>query len=354
MKALTCEMCGSTDMIKQDGAFVCQSCGMKYSVEEAKKMMIEGTVNVQGTVKIDNSGNVEKHLQNARRAKKKEDWEEVEKYYNLVEQDAPDNIEAVFYSAYGKVMASLMDEDRYKKEQKCDMLCKIISGLDDYYDPEQGNELIPLIQQIGADVIALTCSSFVYKKRQPPEISDDYYIYQKFLLVELRFMECLEKIIKKDDNVKLYRVLIDQMHNWWRLRNHPGDYLTKEEKVYLNAKFNRMREINEKISAADPTYIPRQVPANFNEGGCYVATAVYGSYDCPQVWTLRRFRDDTLAATWYGRAFIRTYYAISPTLVKWFGNTNWFKKMWRGTLDRMVRNLRAKGVEATPYEDRNW
>ena len=88
--------------------------------------------------------------------------------------------------------------------------------------------------------------------------------------------------------------------------------------------------------------------------GCYVATAVYGSYDCPEVWTLRRFRDDTLAATWYGRAFIRTYYAISPTLVKWFGHTEWFKKMWRGTLDKMVTELQEKGVESTPYEDREW
>ena len=30
-----------------------------------------------------------------------------------------------------------------------------------------------------------------------------------------------------------------------------------------------------------------------SSGGCYVATAVYGSYDCPQVWTLRRYRDYT-------------------------------------------------------------
>ena len=89
-------------------------------------------------------------------------------------------------------------------------------------------------------------------------------------------------------------------------------------------------------------------------GGCYVATAVYGSYDCPQVWTLRRYRDYTLAETWYGRAFIRTYYAISPTLVKWFGHTEWFKKMWKGKLDRMVAGLNAEGVKDTPYEDRNW
>ena len=31
--------------------------------------------------------------------------------------------------------------------------------------------------------------------------------------------------------------------------------------------------------------------------GCYVATAVYGSYDCPEIWTLRRFRDKVLART---------------------------------------------------------
>ena len=87
-------------------------------------------------------------------------------------------------------------------------------------------------------------------------------------------------------------------------------------------------------------------------GGCYVATCVYGSYDCPQVWTLRRYRDNTLDSTWYGRAFIRVYYAISPTLVKWFGKTKWFKKMWKGKLDRMVKKLNEQGVENTPYQDK--
>ena len=89
-------------------------------------------------------------------------------------------------------------------------------------------------------------------------------------------------------------------------------------------------------------------------GGCYVATCVYGSYDCPEVWTLRRYRDDTLGATWYGRTFIRMYYAVSPTLVKWFGKTKWFKRLWQGKLDRMVKRLQEKGVESTPYQDKDW
>ena len=41
MKQLTCEMCGGIELLKQDGVYVCQHCGTKYSVEEAKKMMNE-------------------------------------------------------------------------------------------------------------------------------------------------------------------------------------------------------------------------------------------------------------------------------------------------------------------------
>ena len=41
MKALTCEMCGSTNLVKEGGVFVCQSCGTKYSVEEAKKIVAQ-------------------------------------------------------------------------------------------------------------------------------------------------------------------------------------------------------------------------------------------------------------------------------------------------------------------------
>ena len=86
--------------------------------------------------------------------------------------------------------------------------------------------------------------------------------------------------------------------------------------------------------------------------GCYIATAVYGSYDCPEVWTLRRYRDYTLAETLPGRLFINLYYAISPTLVKWFGEALWFKNIWKRKLDRMVKRLNDEGVANTPYQDR--
>lgn len=89
-------------------------------------------------------------------------------------------------------------------------------------------------------------------------------------------------------------------------------------------------------------------------GGCYVATAVYGSYDCPEVWTLRRYRDFKLAKSLYGRLFIRFYYAVSPTLVRCFGSTKLFKNLWKPYLDKMVKRLRTDGFEDTPYDDRTW
>lgn len=88
------------------------------------------------------------------------------------------------------------------------------------------------------------------------------------------------------------------------------------------------------------------------KSGCYIATCVYGSYDCPQVWTLRRFRDYTLDETWYGKVFIKCYYAISPNLVKWFGKYSWFKRPWKIVLDGMVERLKSNGVADTEYNDK--
>ena len=41
MKKIVCELCESTDFIKEEGLFVCQSCGCKYTPDDAKRMMRE-------------------------------------------------------------------------------------------------------------------------------------------------------------------------------------------------------------------------------------------------------------------------------------------------------------------------
>lgn len=158
--------------------------------------------------------------------------------------------------------------------------------------------------------------------------------------------------------VRLLRLILDA-----KVFPEGKGYSIFQEQNIRDRAINEFHEVSDRLKEIYPDYEPYEMPSatpvdhyssNSSSGGCYVATAVYGSYDCPEVWTLRRFRDNTLASTWCGRAFIRTYYAISPTLVKWFGHTAWFKNMWRGKLDKMVNSLQKQGVESTPYQDKIW
>lgn len=96
MKALICEMCGGTEIIKQDGLYVCQYCGTKYSVDEAKKLFADGPV----PVKIDTTDSLKKLYHLARRALENNDNEQAEKYYNLILLEKPDCWESLFYSSY--------------------------------------------------------------------------------------------------------------------------------------------------------------------------------------------------------------------------------------------------------------
>lgn len=116
MKRLICEMCGGSDLVKQDGVFVCQNCGTKYSVEEAKNMMVEGavtvegTVAVEGTIKVDKSEELKKLYTLARRAKESDNTENAVRYYTQIELQDPDSWEAYFYLIYFKARVSKIGE----------------------------------------------------------------------------------------------------------------------------------------------------------------------------------------------------------------------------------------------------
>lgn len=117
----------------------------------------------------------------------------------------------------------------------------------------------------------------------------------------------------------------------------------------------RSKSVRTSPSTRDTTNSTKQSSthqASSTSSGCYIATAVYGSYDCPEVWTLRRYRDNVLDNSWYGRLFIKCYYAISPTLVKWFGESKWFRNIFSKPLNRWVNKLNENGFENTPYNDK--
>ena len=87
------------------------------------------------------------------------------------------------------------------------------------------------------------------------------------------------------------------------------------------------------------------------KAGCYIATAIYGGYDAPQVRVLRRFRDDRLATTSAGRYAIRLYYKMSPILADHLAQQSWLQKLTRPIVDAIVSDLRFRGISDSAYRD---
>ena len=167
MKAIKCEMCNSNDVIKQDGYFVCQSCGTKYTTEEAKKLLVEisGKVDVSGSVvKIDSSNQVENALANARLAANSNDWNEAVRYYDIVKQNDYANIEANFYSAFGRAKASLYSQDYNHRQAMFNVLVNNIAIIFNNFDVSNIRDKLPIITKMSDDIVHMLDNGFVYEQ----------------------------------------------------------------------------------------------------------------------------------------------------------------------------------------------
>ena len=77
----------------------------------------------------------------------------------------------------------------------------------------------------------------------------------------------------------------------------------KEEAKAIKAEHKRKgRLVLLKTPFGEDRYVEKR-------GSCFVATAVYGDENAPEVCALRDFRDKTLRSYTLGRAFIRAYYS---------------------------------------------
>ncbi len=106
MKKITCEMCGNNDLIKENGVFVCQYCGTKYSLEEARKLL------VSGVVEIDRSKDTENILKNADSTYHDGNYEEAFNLYSKVLNNNPDNPRAIIYRALSSAWQSSVKDCR--------------------------------------------------------------------------------------------------------------------------------------------------------------------------------------------------------------------------------------------------
>ena len=97
------------------------------------------------------------------------------------------------------------------------------------------------------------------------------------------------------------------------------NYPTLYYETSINKFYNEIWSVMDSVSYSRPStkyyYEDTQYIAR-KKGACYIATAVYGSYDSDEVLVLRRFRDEILKPTKVGRKMVAFYYKYSPYLSK--------------------------------------
>ena len=347
MKAIACEMCGSNDVVKQEGLYVCQHCGTKYTLEEVRKLMIEGTVDVTGsTVKIDSTDELENLYELARRAIKDNNAENAEKYYDQILVKDPKSWEATFFQVYFNAMNCTVGEIDLAA-QKIENCFGSVFGLVKENVPEDEKAMVAFMIVERCIVISdmlFGVAKDTYNKIVGDEVYKCKMIGKCLSVTKMLYIlgEFIEQVFEGNQELQKFAIFA------WQ------NAIEKESSIYKDLS-SEVREAAikqtdlyaEKIRKYDETYRKPE----FKAGGCYIATCVYGSYDCPEVWVLRRFRDSVLTKSVLGRLFVKFYYAVSPSLVNKFGQNTLFRNIWQNPLDVLVGLLRKKGFEDTPYND---
>lgn len=372
--AAKCTQCGANievDDTKEAG--ICKYCGTAFITEKAiNNYIINNTYNIQNA----NFVMPEKNIDNLRKLAKKEyknkKYASADGYFKQILEISVDDYEC----EYLRYLINIREEKKYWPNDFIKTLNICITNIcsDEKIDFEDKKKKIQDIFLYSEEVVM---DMYCIKR-------DSYLHYGKLIVQEgqsnglllnascdiayqtlFRVLDEMEKFLNSEYDIKDIwnmicmdiQIVLD-MRTSARLGTDGRKYYTTPsgaEKIYKVAKQLKEYAIKTDSNFKLPeSLIPQEEGGKGIElaKGCYIATCVYGSYDCPQVWTLRRFRDCTLAETWYGRLFIKCYYAISPTMVKLFGKTRWFRTFWKSRLDKMVFALNNKGIDDTEYQDK--
>lgn len=229
MKQLTCEMCGSTDLIKQDGVFVCQTCGCKYSIEEARKMMVEGTVEVTGTVKVDNSAAIENYLDMARNALDASNNKEADDYCNrIIEMDVT-NWEAWFIK--GKAVGWQSTLGNIRIAETINAFSKALENCPEENKEQLGEDCKTELENLQSALLSVRVKNF---KTHPNEndITGLRSDVNTILTTTVNFLLKAKIMIDALGNVQYARIINNGICDAWRVvykdyvgdEYHPSDY----------------------------------------------------------------------------------------------------------------------------------
>ena len=357
-KVITCEYCNQDfiiyDEMKDFMLKNAEQAGYEFEQGRHRAQKDAGLIPGKTQAVIDNSHKINNLYRLARRAFQEQDYKGAQKYYEQILLEQPDKWEPIFYAAYCKAYDSEIEDIERNVQLLKNKLDSTIIFLKQDNETDKEKEIANIAYLIN-DLVFHLDTQMVLSLEIHDDPNKDYYEEDRDDVDRHEsLLELLDALIIRlapyTENERIvfykYRAKEQAVSIMISLVSYRNDVLADSEDKRFR---RRIKKEQLEIAAHDPNYKIEKVPS---KGACYVATAVYGSYDCPQVWVLRRFRDEVLLPMCCGRLFVKTYYAVSPILLNHFGNNIIFKTFCMTVLDLFIMHLKIKGFSDEPYDDK--
>lgn len=130
-------------------------------------------------------------------------------------------------------------------------------------------------------------------------------------------LKLVDKAISIHDH-PMHRILKAQIYNF--LKQSPQAIA---ELDYIIANFSGGKFYIQARQLKD------EIESQPKEGGCFVATAAYGSFIAPEVILLSHFRDKVLLPSKLGALFVSFYYRVSPPLASLIARSEFLRTATR-------------------------
>ena len=259
MKKIICELCDSTDFVKDNGLFICQGCSTKYNAAEVKAMMVECDdveiiTNIDSTESTTNNQQLQNLLILAASSYDAENYKEAENYCNKVIE-----LDSTSYSAWilkGRAVGWQSSIDNIRIEEAAHAF-----GIGINNSPE--NERQDLIDSVTQELQSLGIALISVRKNRFAESPTDQEL-KGFANDRIVLLNALATLVKYGNMVSLpdeeYRETIARLmndsavsalnmaRNAWNNVDHPSD---NDLKTYLDWIYNIEELLRQAVKVND-------------------------------------------------------------------------------------------------------
>ena len=303
MKKLTCELCGSSEFTKNsEGFFVCDFCRTKYTPEQAKKMVVEGSVT------LDRSSEATRLIVLAEESLKHQNPSEAYDYASRALEINPESGPAWLCKGRASGWSSTIQNFRIEE-----VIGAFFNA--EKFTPEESRQA--LREECALEMNRVASAVYTLSRNHAIEFATVDGVWVEhisrcsaiFELWDESYAWNEEDRIPLDNKIQACTELITGI----RYTDYDGTggvrRLSEQYSVYVQELIDSAAE---KLKKFDPEFSAPKPQAQ--AAGCFVITATMGNELAYPVVVLRQLRDQVLLESPLGRSFVRWYYLNGPKL----------------------------------------